>query len=263
MAGHLPQEPGFPAFATRRDPAIWCAPKPAIAPATRVKMTDIFKEVDEDLRREQLKKLWDRFGPLRHRPCRSHRRRHRRLSRLGSTGRSGRPRRPAIASSPRSTLPTRASIEDAIAALKAIDANGSGRYPVLAGFRVASEMAATGDNKGAIAEYDAIAADGDVSDSIKALARLRAPRCWSIPRALADLEKRLGDLAGTGNPWRHNARELLGLAAWRAGDYDAARKYFDEIANDQESPADLRQRAQVMLSLIAARIGEPPAPAKS
>ena len=36
--------------------------------------------------------------------------------------------------------------EEAIAALKAIEANGSGRYPVLAGFRVASEMAATGDN---------------------------------------------------------------------------------------------------------------------
>ena len=26
-------------------------------------MTDIFKEVDEDLRREQFRKLWDRFGP--------------------------------------------------------------------------------------------------------------------------------------------------------------------------------------------------------
>ena len=51
--------------------------------------------------------------------------------------------------------------------------------------------------------------------------------------------------------------------AWRTGDYDAARKYFDEINSDQEAPADLRQRAQVMLSLITARIGAPPAAAKS
>src|SRR5262245_18087432 len=28
----------------------------------REQMTDIFREVDEDLRREQLKKLWDRYG---------------------------------------------------------------------------------------------------------------------------------------------------------------------------------------------------------
>ena len=26
-------------------------------------MSDIFREVDEDIRRDQIKKLWDRFGP--------------------------------------------------------------------------------------------------------------------------------------------------------------------------------------------------------
>ena len=48
--------------------------------------------------------------------------------------------------------------DEAITALKAIEANGSGSYPVLAEFRVASEMAATGKTQDAIAEYDAIAA---------------------------------------------------------------------------------------------------------
>ena len=225
-------------------------------------MSDIFKEVDEDLRRDQIRKLWDQFGPyvigvavfiV--------------VATAGFRGWEYWQEKQAQATGDRFLaaldLANQGKHEDAIAALKAIEANGSGRYPVLAGFRVASEMAATGDTKGALNEYDAIAARGDMSDSIKALARLRAGALLVDTLGLADLEKRLSDLAATGNVWRHNARELLGLTAWRTGDYDAARKYFDEIDNDQEAPADLRQRAQVMLSLIAARIGEPPAPAKS
>jgi hypothetical protein len=225
-------------------------------------MTDIFKEVDEDLRRDQLRKLWDQFGPY--------------IIGLavfivvvtaGIRGWDYWQTKQAQATGDRFLaaldLANQGKHDEAITALKAIEADGSGRYPVLAGFRVASEMAATGDTKGALAEYDAIAGRSDMSDSIKALARLRAAAMLVDTASVADLETRLGDLAGTGNVWRHNARELLGLTAWRSGDYDAARKYFSEISDDQESPADLRQRAQVMLALISARIGEPPAPAKS
>ncbi len=225
-------------------------------------MSDIFKEVDEDLRRDQMRKLWDRFGPyviglailiV--------------VATAGYRGWVYWQEKQAQATGDRFLaaldLANQGKHEEAITALKAIEANGSGSYPVLAGLRVASEMAVTGKTEDAIAEYDAIAARKGTSDAIKALARLRAAALLVDTAPLADLEKRLNDLAATGNVWRHNARELLGLDAWRVGDYEAARKYFDEINNDQESPADLRQRAQVMLSLITARIGAPPAPAKS
>ncbi len=225
-------------------------------------MSDIFKEVDEDLRHEQLKKVWDRFGPyviglailiV--------------VATAGYRGWIYWQEKQAQATGDRFVaaldLAKQGKPEEAIAALKAIEANGSGSYPILAGFRVASEMAATGKTKEAIAEYDAIAARNGISDALKALARLRAAALLVDTASLPDLQKRLDDLASTGNAWRHNARELLGLDAWRVGNYDAARKYFDEISNDQETPADLRQRAQVMLSLITARIGEPPKPAKS
>jgi hypothetical protein len=82
--------------------------------------------------------------------------------------------------------------------------------------------------------------------------------------SLDELTKRIGDLASTGNPWRHTARELLGLAAWRVGDMTASRKYFDEIVADQEAPQGIRSRAQFMLGLITAQEGAPaaaPAPA--
>ncbi len=225
-------------------------------------MSDIFKEVDEDLRREQLKRLWDRFGPFVIGLAI--------LIVVATAGYRGWiywQEKQAQATGDRYlaalNLADQGKHDQAITALKAIVANGSGSYPVLAELRIAAEMAVTGDSKGALAEYDTIAAKSGVPDDIKALARLRAAALLVDTSSLADLEKRLSDLAGTGNVWRHNARELLGLAAWRNGDFELARKYFNEIDKDQEAPADLRQRAQMMLSLIKARIGTPPAPAKS
>jgi hypothetical protein len=73
-----------------------------------------------------------------------------------------------------------------------------------------------------------------------------------------ELRSRIGDLADTGNPWRHSAREILGLAAYRTGDMTGARTYFSEIADDEESGQGVRQRAQLMLGLIQSREGPPP-----
>jgi hypothetical protein len=133
---------------------------------------------------------------------------------------------------------------------------------VLAGFRIAAEKAAAGDIKGAVAEYDAIAARGNTSDEVKALARIRAGLILADSATLTEMQSRIGDLAETGNIWRHNAREVLGLAAWRGGDFDSARKYFTQINEDEEAPQDLRQRAQVVLALITARVGAAPEAAK-
>lgn len=225
-------------------------------------MTDIFREVDEDLRREHARKLWDRFGPyviglailiV--------------VATAGYRGWVYWQEKQAQATGDRFLaaldLANKGEHDKAITALKAIEANGSGEYPVLAEFRVASEMAALGKTQDAIKEYDAIAARGGAPSAVKALARLRAGALLVDTVSLADLQKRIGDLATTGNVWRHEARELLGLDAWRTGDYQAARKYYDEINSDQDTPPDLRQRAQVMLALITARIGAPPAAAKS
>jgi hypothetical protein len=37
-----------------------------------------------------------------------------------------------------------------------------------------------------------------------------------------------------------------------------ARGYYEDIANDQQTPQDLRQRADFMLSVLDARLGTPP-----
>jgi hypothetical protein len=52
--------------------------------------------------------------------------------------------------------------------------------------------------------------------------------------------------------FRHSARELLALSAWKAGDMTAARQWTDLILTDPQSPAGTRTRAQALSELIAA-----------
>jgi hypothetical protein len=223
-------------------------------------MSDIFREVDEDIRREQAKRLWDRFGPyvlglavliV--------------VATAGYRGWEYWQSRQAQATGDRFLaalqLGTDGKHAEAITALEAIAKDGSGGYPVLAKFRLAAEKGLAGDKPGAIAEFDTIAADGSASIEVRNLARLRSALLLVDTASVADLEARIADLATTGNNWRHAAREILGLAAWRSGDYAAARKYFNDINNDQETGQELRQRAQLMLALIGAKLGPEAAPA--
>jgi hypothetical protein len=219
-------------------------------------MSDIFREVDEDLRHEQYKRIWARFGSY-----------VIGLAVLIVVGVGGWQLweywqvRAAEETGDRFIaalqLAEEGKHQEAIAALEEVADDGSGRYPVLADFRVASEKAAAGDSQGAIEAFDALAASSNTPVAVRPIARLRAALMLVDTASLADLEARIADLAGTGEPWRHSAREILGLAAWRAGDLETARTYYEQIAADQEKPADLQTRAEFMLALIRARTGDP------
>ena len=221
-------------------------------------MSDIFREVDEDIRNERFKHLWDRFGPY-----------VLGLAVLivavtaGYKGWQYWKESEAAASGDRFvaalTLADDGKHDEAIASLTEIMNDASGAYPALAAFRIASEKAATGDIDGAVTGYDAVAKRSDVPAFVTDLARLRAAMVLSDSASIEELTARIGDLADTGNPWRHNAREILGFAALRGDDLSAARGYFQEIIDDQESSQGSRTRAQLMISLIDSREGKPAA----
>jgi hypothetical protein len=221
-------------------------------------MSDIFREVDEDLRREQFKRLWERYGSY--------------VIGLavlivvavgGYKGWEWWETSRAAASGDRFlaalVLSEDGKHEEAIAALDAVAVDGSGDYPILAIFRSAGEKAAAGDDTGAVAAYDSIAGRSGVPPLVADLARIRAALILTDTESPQNLGSRIGDLAETGNPWRQTAREILGLAAFRTNDLASARKYFDEIANDEQSAQGVRSRAQLMLTLIQSREGPPPA----
>jgi hypothetical protein len=67
----------------------------------------------------------------------------------------------------------------------------------------------------------------------------------------ADLKAMLEPLTGGDRPFRHSARELLAISAWKTNDSGAARQWADAILADPQSPPETRSRAEVLSELIA------------
>ncbi len=213
-------------------------------------MSDIFREVEEDVRRERLKGLWDRYGLLVVGLAV--------LIVLGTAGWRGwewyTERQAAGAGETYYEALMLAERGDASAARAAFEdiAEGGGPFAPLARLRVAAELAETGERAAATEAYDALAADSGLDRRVRNLARIRAGYLLVGEVSYAELEERLGDLAAPQSAWRHSAREILGLAAYDEGDSARAAEYFQDIVADGEAPEDLRNRSQLMIALTAA-----------
>ncbi len=97
---------------------------------------------------------------------------------------------------------------------------------------------------------DEIAADRSVGVAEQDLARIRAAQLLLETTTYPNMMERLEATAATGSTFRHTARELLALSAWRANDAAAARQWLDLIANDGETPPSLRSRAEALQALL-------------
>ncbi|MCC5977035.1 MAG: tetratricopeptide repeat protein [Salinarimonas sp.] len=140
--------------------------------------------------------------------------------------------------------------DSGIAMLEELAAEGRGGFPLLARFRIAAALGEQSPARGAEA-FDDLAADSSVPSSMRDLATLRAAmlRLDTDPAAAASA---LEQIATPDNGYRHSAREALGLAALRRGDYDTAGRWFDEMAADPETPSGLRGRLEIYSALVAA-----------
>ena len=209
-------------------------------------MSDIFDEVDEEVRREQLQKLWDRYGNL-----------FIALAVLIVVGVAGWrgydywQSKQAAAAGAKFTdaalLSESGKHEEAEKAFAQVAADAPAGYRVLARVREAAEIAKR-DPKAAIAAYDDIAANAATGQPFRDLAALRAAMLLA-DGAFPELTRRLEPLTGADAPFRHSARELLAFAAWKAGDTAAVKKWSQLIRDDPETPASLRERVEVLQAL--------------
>jgi hypothetical protein len=65
------------------------------------------------------------------------------------------------------------------------------------------------------------------------------------------MQNRLNPLMGDESPWRYSARELMGLAAFKAGKTEEARTLLTPLLVDQKTPQSISERAQIVLAEIA------------
>jgi len=212
-------------------------------------VSDIFQEVDEEVRREQLKKLWDRYGILVVIAA---------VLVVAGIGawrgyqwwEAKKAAEAGAAFEAASTLAETGKHSEAEAAFAKVAVDGTAGYRHLARLREAAELA-QGDAKAAVAVYDKIAADGSVGPVLQDLAALRAGALLLDTASFAEARQRLEPLTGDDRTFRHTARELLVLAAWRAGDSTAAKRWFDMIIADVQTPAATRSRVEMLMALGA------------
>lgn len=211
-------------------------------------MSDVFNEIDEDLRREQIKKIWDRYSFLIVAVAI--------LIVAGVGGWRGyqyleakKAVEAGSAFEAAVTLSEQGKREEAEAAFNKIAADGTSGYRMLARLRAAAETAAR-DPQQAVKLYDAIAADATVSVPMQDLARVRGA-ALSLESAPYDaIRQKLEAAAGAERAYRHTARELLALSAWRANDAVAARQWLNMIADDPLTPTGMRSRAEALQALL-------------
>jgi hypothetical protein len=211
---------------------------------------EFIREVDEEYRRDQLAKIWERYSGI-----------IIAVVVLVVAGVGGwrfweyRQQSLAQEAAVRYEEALRLSSEEkgqeAQTALENIVKNDADTgYALLARFRLATELGKQNAENGASA-YDALANDAAVPALWKDLARLRAAWLRLDSAEPAALRQAVEPLAAPTNAWRHSARELLGLSGLKAGDMDYAGRWFDQIAADRETPSALRQRLAVYTALVA------------
>ena len=212
-------------------------------------MADIFKEVDEDLRRDNLAKLWKKY----------------RFQIVGLAAAvvlavAGVQGWQVYDLDQRGKLSDRyeAALEltqdgESTAALDAMidlsEASGDG-YAGLAAFEEARLRVESGDTAGAIALWDRIAGGSGLGPGFKEAATLFSVLHQIDNGNPAALRARLEPLAVDSQPFRSTARELLAVMALGDGDTASARELYTKISDDLEAPAGLRQRATQMLAAL-------------
>jgi hypothetical protein len=211
-------------------------------------VSELFNEVDEELRREQLKRLWDRYslyiialailivagvGGWR-----------------GYEYLEGKKAAEAGAAFDRAAdLSEQNKHAEAEAAFAELAAKAPAGYRTLARLRQAAEIAIR-DPQAAAKMYDEIAADRSVGVAEQDLARIRAAQLLLESTTYQNMVQRLEPATAANSTFRHTARELLALSAYRANDPAAARQWTDLIANDAETPPSLRSRAEALQALL-------------
>jgi hypothetical protein len=211
-------------------------------------VSELFDEVNEDVRRDQLKKLWDQYSIYIIAVA---------LLIIASVGgwrgyqylEAKKAAEAGAAFDRAAELSEANKHAEAEAAFADLAAKAPAGYRVLARLRTAAEIASR-DQAAAAKMFDEIAADRSVGVAEQDLARVRAAQLLLESETYPNMKARLEAAAAPGATFRHTARELLALSAWRANDSAATRQWLDLIANDGETPPSLRSRAEALQALL-------------
>ncbi|MGI9403317.1 MAG: tetratricopeptide repeat protein [Hyphomicrobium sp.] len=212
---------------------------------------NLLREVEEELRRERLEKLWKQYGNyvigaaalivivvLGYKYLEK--------VRIEAAEAAGAQYAAAM------TLKSDGKKEEAAKAFETLANEGPSGYRALAQLQLASLLNEQGKKAEALAAYEVLAKDSSADSLLSGFAALQAASIRLGEADWTEMQNRLNDLAADDSPWRYNARELLGLAAFKAGKPDEARKILGPLLADEKTPQGVIDRAQIVMGQIVA-----------
>lgn len=222
------------------------------APSLETALSDIFKEVEEDLRAERMSRMAKRYGGLVIGAAV--------LIVLGAGGYEAWKWQDAKKTAELSTVfvsagrfaddPANTDRAPARADLQRVIAEGNPAYRSLARLRLAAIVADAGERDAALGLWDTVAGDSGADPLLRDVARLH----WAMHQLdagdPAQIEARLAPLTAPGNALRPLAEEAQALLALRQGKRDAARDTLRRLAQDTTAPEGVRGRANGLLAQI-------------
>lgn len=226
----------------------------------------LFREVDEELRREQLQRLWNDYGTYIVGAVAA--------IVLGVGGvKWWQASTQAAAEAAGSRFETAigqissGKSEDGRKAMQAITKGTSQGYAALAQLALSAEAVKAGNAAEALSGYEAVAARTGIDPVIRDFARLQIAALKLDSADFTEMQNRLKDLTTDASPWRYAARELAGVAALHAGKLEDARKSLEPLVNDVNAPQGVRERSGALMAMVVeqelARSVKDAAPASS
>jgi hypothetical protein len=224
-------------------------------------VSDIFREIEEDVRRERLEKLWKTYGDyviaaivvvMLGVAAYLIWTKHEQKAQAKAAA--------AFAAAQQIADPAKA----ASAFAKIADSAPRG-YAQLARMEEANALAVSGKETQAIALYKQVA--NHDNGALSGAARIRAGWAMAGTATRADLANWLAPLTNTNTAWSQSAREILAFADYRSGNAKAAEAEFAALGKDMQAPDGVRQRAGAMASFLKNGAGKdfgtvpPPPPA--
>lgn len=223
-------------------------------------MSDVFREVDEDIRREQMKRLWSRYGRYLiagavlivvavagYQIYQS--------MQESAAAESGDRFEDAAA------LYEAGDLEGALAGYESLVEDGHGDYPDLAAIASANVLAELGETDRAVEILDSIAADSSVNVVLRDAAEIRAAYLLAGIAPLQEIRSRLEPFAAEGDAYRSLALEIMAVAAIDAGDLDAATAFLFQMLQDPGLTQQAYERALDLFGLVTAQQENAPVPA--
>jgi hypothetical protein len=213
-------------------------------------LSDIFREIEEELRRDSVAQLWKKYGIY-----------VIGLAVLIVVATAAVVGWRAYQDKQRETqgaqyasaldLARQGKDADAAAAFAALAQKADAGRAVLARFEEAASKVNTGDAAGAITVYDQLASDNSVGSGFRDVATLLSARYTLDKGDPQTAIAKLQPLMTPTSVWRGLAQELTALAELKSGDKSKAQKDFDTLGKDTTAPQGVRQRAAAMAEALA------------